>query len=305
MFVGAVSVLPLAGGGTREISGAAFAATSPRTARASASSRWSGRAGSSSSGPQGEVLLKPSSILRNPRIHRGQVAFFRSSPAAFADGEIQVLAKGGRPRSLGRYKGFTSLAWEPDGEEIWFSTFDGGESQIQAVSLQGKTRLLARHPGRLELVDVDAGGRCLTISSSQLRQAFGRAPGVDREVDLTWLDAQTPTALKEDGSQVLLTRSGDWEMGPLRPYRPLPEVALRWTSDPRRDGQRDGGPQPGRPMGRDARGRWKGQAGLRLIPTGAGASRWFPLTGAPRTRTVSGSIRGGMADTSSTRMPTA
>jgi hypothetical protein len=229
--------------------------------------------------PQGEILLSPTtSVLRAPRVRGTQVAFFQSTPATFADGELRVMAKGEQPLTLARCKGFTSLAWGPDGEEVWFSTFDGGESQVQAVSLKGRTRLLMRHAGHLELVDVDPTGRCLAVASSQLRQAFGRAPGADREVDLTWLDAQTPNGLRADGSQVLLARWGDWEMSAHAGLylRPL-----------------DGGPAINLGSGSQAAdlspdGRWaatleadaKGQAGLRLIPTGAGASRWFPLTGA-------------------------
>jgi len=182
--------------------------------------------------PPGEILLGPGrSILRNPRVRGSQVAFLQSTPASFAEGEIRVMAKGGQPRPLARCKGFTALAWGPGGDEIWFSTFDGGESRIQAVTLQGRTRILARYPGRLELLDVDPSGRCLAISSSQLRQAFGRAPGAGQDMDLTWLDAQTPQALLPDGNQVLLGRSGDWEMSDrvslyLRPLAGGPAVNL-------------------------------------------------------------------------------
>lgn len=278
MFAGTVSILPVAGGGTREINRAALAADF---------------AGDDSSlclvtlvksnlfqleWPQGEILLAPAtSPLRSPRVRGTQVAYFHSTPATIADGEILVLARGGKPRRLARCKGFTSLAWGPDRKEIWFSTYDGGESSIQAVSLRGGTRLLARHPGYLELMDVDPAGRCLAISSSQMRQAFGRAPGTDREVDLTWLDAQTPSGLRADGSQVLLARSEDWELSDdvdlyLRSLAGGPAIRLG-TGSIAADLSPDG--------------KWvatfetndRGQAGIRLIPTGAGASRWYPLAG--------------------------
>jgi hypothetical protein len=279
MFAGTVSVLPLAGGGAREISGAALAADFTEDGSGLCLVTLSGSSLFQLEWPKGEILLRPTtSVLRAPRVHGTQVAFFQSTPATFADGELRVMAKGEQPRTLARCKGFTSLAWGPDGEEIWFSTFDGGESQVQAVSLKGRTRLLMRHAGHVELVDVDPTGRCLAVASSQLRQAFGRAPGADREVDLTWLDAQTPNGLRADGSQVLLARWGDWEMSAHAGLylRPL-----------------DGGPAINIGSGSQAAdlspdGRWaatletdaKGQAGLRLIPTGPGASRWFPLTGA-------------------------
>ena len=198
--------------------------------------------------------------------------------AVVSVGEIRVVSKGGLPRSLLRCTGFTSLAWSPDGQEIWFSTLDGGESQIRAVTLQGGVRLMARYPGRLELVDVDAAGRGLAIASSQVRQAYGRAPRGERDIDLTWLDAQSPRALRADGSQVLLARAGDWEMES--------HVGLYLRSLDRGPATNLGTGSLDADISSD--GRWvvaldtdaKGQTGVRLIPTGAGVPRWYPLTGA-------------------------
>jgi len=279
LLVGTLSVLPLAGGGSREVSRAATAADFSADGSGLCLVAVAKQNQFQLEWPPGEILLGPGrSILRNPRVRGSQVAFLQSTPASFAEGEIRVMAKGSQPRPLARCKGFTALAWGPGGDEIWFSTFDGGESRIQAVTLQGRTRILAQYPGRLELLDVDPSGRCLAISSSQLRQAFGRAPGAGQDMDLTWLDAQTPQALLPDGSQVLLGRSGDWEMSDrvslyLRPLAGGPAVNLGTGSlaaDLSPDGQRVA------TFEADA----KGQAGVRLIPTGAGASRWYPLAGA-------------------------
>ncbi|HQT95059.1 MAG TPA: serine/threonine-protein kinase [Thermoanaerobaculaceae bacterium] len=276
VFEGTVSVLPLAGGGMREIgrvtNAADFAGDGSTICllRDLNQLEW----------PQGEILLKPSAgFLRSPRVHGALVAFFQSpSQAVTTNGEIRVVVKGGQPRSLTRCKGFTALAWGPDGGEIWYSTFDGDQSRFEAVSLQGRTRLLAQLPGRLELVDVDTAGRCLAIASSNLRQAFGRAPGADKDVDLTWLDAQAPLALRADCSQVLLTRGGDWEMSE--------RAGLYMRSLDGGQATRLGTGSITADLSRDGRTvatletNPKGKVGLRLIPTGAGASRWYPLTGA-------------------------
>ena len=279
MIEGPVSVLPLAGGGAREVSRIALNADFAADGAELCLVTRRGGNGFQLEWPRGDVLLKPSSKpLRSPRLRGGQLAFFEASAAVVADGEIRVVSKGGQPRSLLRCRGFTSLAWGPDGQEVWFSTSDGGESQIQAVTLQGRLRLVARYPGRLELVDVDATGRGLAIASSQMRQAYGRAPGGDRDIDLTWLDAQTPMALRADGSQVLLARSGDWEMAShvglyLRSLDRGPATNLgtgSLTADISPDGRWVAA------LDTDA----KGQTGIRLIPTGAGVPRWYPLTGA-------------------------
>ncbi|HEX7549198.1 MAG TPA: serine/threonine-protein kinase, partial [Candidatus Methylomirabilis sp.] len=273
LFEGTASVLPLAGGGAREVSRRAsaldFSADGTDLCLVTGINQleW----------PQGEILVRSTSALSNPRIRGAQAAFFRSTPQTNADGEICVVTRGGQPRSLAHYTGWTGLAWGPDGREIWFSTFDGNASRIQAVSLKGRTRLLAQYPGRLDLVDVDPTGRCLVIASSQQRQAFGRSPGAERDVDLTWLDAQAPLALRPDGSLVLLARAGDWSMADrvglyLRPLNGGPAIHIG-TGSVFADLSPDG--------------RWvatleadaKGQAGLRMIPTAAGASRWYPLAG--------------------------
>jgi eukaryotic-like serine/threonine-protein kinase len=279
LIEGPVSVLPLAGGGPREISRIALNADFAEDGAELCLITRSGGNGFQLEWPLGEVLLKPSSKpLRSPRLRGGRLAFFEASAAVVSDGEIRVVSKGGQPRSLIRCTGFTSLAWSPDGQEIWFSTSDGGESQIQAVTLQGSVRLMARYPGRLELVDVDAAGRGLAIASSQVRQAYGRAPGGERDIDLTWLDAQTPMALRSDGSQVLLAHSGDWEMGR--------HVGLYLRSLDRGPATNLGTGSLAADISPD--GLWvatldtdaKGQAGARLIPAGAGVPRWYPLTGA-------------------------
>jgi hypothetical protein len=279
MIEGPVSLLPLAGGGPREVSRIALNADFADDGAELCLITRSGGNRFQLEWPPGEVLLKPSSNpLRSPRLRGGRLAFFEASAAVVADGEIRVVSKGGQPRTLLRCTGFTSLAWGPDGQEIWFSTSDGHASEIRAVTLEGRVRLMARYPGRLDLVDADTAGRGLAIASSQVRQAYGRAPRGERDIDLTWLDAQTPLALRADGSQVLLARSGDWEMGRhvglyLRPLGRGPATNLG-TGSLNADLSPDG--RWTAALDTDA----KGQSGVRLIPTGAGVPRWYPLTGA-------------------------
>ena len=135
LLVGTLSVLPLAGGGTREVSRAATAVDFPADGSGPCLVAVAKQNQFQREWPPGEILLGPGrSILRNPRVRGSQVAFLQSTPASFAEGEIRVMAKGGQPRPLARCKGFTALAWGPGGDEIWFSTFDGGESRIQAVT---------------------------------------------------------------------------------------------------------------------------------------------------------------------------
>jgi sugar lactone lactonase YvrE len=225
--------------------------------------------------PPGETLHSAKHMLRNPRIHGGRVAFFEEGDQSLTDGELRIQARGGAPRTVTAVQGFTALAWGPDGQELWYSTYNGSESAFHAVSLSGRSRVLLRHAGRLELMDVDRGGRCLAIASSHQRQTFGRAPGSTRDSDLTWLDAQAPMSLSADGTQLLMTRYGDWQMADLANLYLVPM---------------NGG--PGVTLGTgsvDAHLSWdrrwvatfernpRGENGVRLLPTGTGTSRWLSL----------------------------
>ena len=272
---GTLSVQSLAGGGARAIVTDCFAAEFAEDGQALCVVTPAPSANYLLQWPPGETAYSSKHMLRNPRIRGGVAAFFEESDLSFSDGDLLVLAKGGQPKKVAACKGFTALAWGPGGKEIWVSTYDGSESQIQAVALSGGTRVLLRHAGRLELLDVDSSGRCLVTANNQQRQAFGRAPGAQRDRDLTWLDAQAPMSLSSDGSQVLMARYGDWQMTDrknlyLVPTGGGPGIALG-------SGQTDAA------LSKD--GRWaatfepnaKGENGVRLLPTGAGASPWLPL----------------------------
>lgn len=262
-------MLPLSGGASRDLGGATCSADfGPDGASLCAVRQVPGREPYSLEWPLGETFLKSDQALRCPRVWGRHLAVFWESGQSGSNGSIVLADKDELPRTLASCQGFTSLAWAPGGNEIWYTTFDGSESLIQAVSLKGASRVLGRHPDRLELMDVGPGGRCLALVGSVLRQVFGRPPGGARDLDLTWFDAQTPADLARDGRHVLLTRSG---VGPANVYlRPM-----------------DGG--PGVPFGTgDAvlspDGRtvltvetWQGRPSLRLTPTGEGAPRHVPL----------------------------
>jgi hypothetical protein len=102
------------------------------------------------------------------------------------------------------------MAWGPDGQEMWVSTYRDGASLFLAVDLAGRSRVLLRHAGRLEIQDVDAQGRVLAALHSYQRQTFGRARGESKDLDLGWLDAQATTSLTSDGSTALVAPLAEW-----------------------------------------------------------------------------------------------
>jgi sugar lactone lactonase YvrE len=272
---GSVLVQSLAGGGSRAVMNGVFAAEFSEDGAALCLVTRGPGATYLLQWPPGETVHDSRHMLRNPRIRAGQVAFFEEGDQSLTAGELRVQPRGSKPRTVAAVQGFTALAWGPDGKELWYSTYDGSESAIHAVSLSGRSRVLLRHAGRLELMDVDRGGRCLAIASSHQRQTFGRAAGASRDTDLTWLDAQTPMSLSADGTQLLMARYGDWQMADfanlyLVPMAGGPGVTLgtgsvdahlswdrRWVATFERSA--------------------KGENGVRLLPTGVGSSRWLPL----------------------------
>ena len=56
-----------------------------------------------------------------------------------------------------------TLAWSPDGREIWFSGVAPGEAEasIHAITLAGKERSILRIPGALSLYDISREGKVL------------------------------------------------------------------------------------------------------------------------------------------------
>ena len=209
--VGSLFSLPLAGGAQREWlnSGVWGACQGPQVSDLAAVI---GDYGSEIrlEWPLGRVLVKGLDTLRCLRIRGDRLALFREQGDLTEDGNLLLVDRGGSVKVLATVPGFTGLAWGPGGDEIWVSTYRGGESRILAVSLSGRIRTLLRHAGRLELQDVDPSGRVLAALHSYQRQTFGRARGESRDRDLGWLDAQATMGVPADGRMALLAPLGEW-----------------------------------------------------------------------------------------------
>lgn len=222
--------------------------------------------------PYGHEIARTYDNLRAMRIRGTRLAFFQDQSDTVEDGHLLVTDRAGHSKSLAFFKGFTGLAWGPDGSDLWVSTYNDGESRIVAVDQDGHMRTLLTHAGRLELQDVDDQGRMLAVVHTYQRQVFGRARGRERDEDLTWLEAQDAEGISEDGRQVLLAHMMDWTRSGGHIFiRPL-----------------DGGPAQdlGEGMGEPSLspdGRWVASYtdqpvfSLKIIPTGPGIPRIVPL----------------------------
>jgi hypothetical protein len=162
-------------------------------------------------------------------------------------------------------------AWSPDGEEIWFSASDADEERpLEAVSLSGRRRVLDRIAGSASLFDVSRDGVALVEHGFVRWRVLSRAPGEDRERDLSVFDRTVAVDISADGRTVLLVEWGA-AVG-------ATEVAyLRSTdgSPPMRLGEAQ--PTSLSPDGRWVLARQKGEQ--RLLPTGAGEARALAAPG--------------------------
>jgi hypothetical protein len=191
------------------------------------------------------------------------VAFYEPQEKGLA---IATIDKAKKKTTLTTgWRSLNGLAWSPDGGEIWFSG-KGPEAGwgLYAVTRAGALRTLLRTPGAFYLHDVAHDGRVL---ASEEKPSIGiryMAPGADREEDLSWLDASSLRDLSADGRTILFTENGeasaDGSSIYLRNGDGTPAVRLGsgvgWALSP---------------DGKSVLARVRGQTGVSVMPTGAGA----------------------------------
>ena len=156
--------------------------------------------------PAGKVLYESErglfAVRFSPRGDR--IAFLERG------GTLYVTDLSGKKEKLaGGIRGI-GLAWAPSGREIWLEWRSGsGEGRIVAIDLAGKTRVLARAPGRIILYDIAPDGRALVEHAGGFRRVLGAAPGESKERNLSWFDGSTPIGLSADARTLLLAEDGD------------------------------------------------------------------------------------------------
>ncbi len=156
--------------------------------------------------PAGKVLYESVRGLFAVRFSpRGdQIAFLERG------GTLYLTDLSGKKKKLADGIRGIALAWTPSGGEIWVEGRSGsGEGRIDGIDLAGKTRVLARAPGRLILSDIAPDGRALVEHASGRRRVIGAAPGESKERELSWFDGSVPVGLSADARTLLLAENGD------------------------------------------------------------------------------------------------
>jgi eukaryotic-like serine/threonine-protein kinase len=157
--------------------------------------------------PPGKLLYETGGYVSDPRFSpSGDAIAFFDHPLPNNDmGSVAVVNLSGKKQVLTSVvEAAGGLAWSPSGKEIWFSANVGdGVVAINAVTLSGKQRLIARAPGLLQLHDVSRDGRALVSQNTWEWRVLALAPGETAERDLTWLRLDTPESLSRDGKTLL------------------------------------------------------------------------------------------------------
>ena len=163
--------------------------------------------------PIGKVLYETVGWISHPRISpKGDRIAFLDHPVPGDDlGLVAVVDLAGSKRTLSSgWITTQGLAWSPNGEEIWFTASDVGNSRgLYAVTLLGQQRLILTVPGALTLNDVSRDGHVLLARENSRREVVGLLAGENKEHDLTWLDWSVPADLSADGKTLLIDEEGE------------------------------------------------------------------------------------------------
>src|SRR5262249_17283227 len=165
--------------------------------------------------PVGQVLWEgewsPYGLRISPDGERLAFAVFSSGSSL----GIMTIRRSGQRKFLGIVSGHITTvagarrAWMPDGREIWVRSFDTKDlGTIYGVNLNGKRRVIAHLPGRVNLHDVSRDGKAL-ISTIIVRQGIlGVAPGEDAERELSILDVSELKDISRDGRWIVANVRG-------------------------------------------------------------------------------------------------
>jgi Tol biopolymer transport system component len=159
--------------------------------------------------PAGKVLFETPEWIESIRFSPSgdRIAFLLRG----LDVSVETVDLAGRRNVLSRgWKRATTLAWSPDGKEIWFSANERGwREPLYAVDLRGKQRLLLRLPELIILNDVARDGRTL-LSLFALRTTMrGLSAGEPMERDLSWHESSLAKAMTPDGKTLLFDEGSE------------------------------------------------------------------------------------------------
>jgi serine/threonine protein kinase/Tol biopolymer transport system component len=221
--------------------------------------------------PIGNVIYESGGWISHIRFSpQGDRIAFLDHPALWDDrGSVCVVDLAGHRKTLASgWESEDGLAWNPRGDEVWFTAVEGGYNRaLMAASLSGRLRKVLSVPGGLTLQDISADGRVMLTLENERLAMEAAVEGRKGAQDLSWYDWTVPRDISTDGQWVLFEESSE-------PIGPRYAVALRKLdgSPPVRLGEGSAG-------GLSPDGKWALSVFIgtpekvTLLPTGAGQPR--------------------------------
>jgi len=163
--------------------------------------------------PAGQPRYTSSGWISHVRVSPdgGTVAFFDHPLRGADNGWLSTIDRKGAIRRFPTiYASCQGLAWRPDGKEIWYTAAEVGFfTQLRAMTLAGKERVVFRAPTRLLLQDIAPDGRVLIDSQTPQIGLAAVLPGSTGERDLSWLDCSFAPDISPDGKTVVISEQGE------------------------------------------------------------------------------------------------
>ncbi|MDP9146027.1 MAG: serine/threonine-protein kinase [Acidobacteriota bacterium] len=159
--------------------------------------------------PLGKILWQGENWISDVRVSPDgkRLAYFLHPPNVDDRGDVMLVDADGKIRALSKdWESLEGLAWQPSGNEVWFSaTKIGGQYCIQAVNLSGKQRTVHCGAAPTIIQDFTDSGRAL-VSTDERRVSMSVVEhGSTAEQDMSWLDFPYNPRLSRDGSEILFT----------------------------------------------------------------------------------------------------
>jgi Tol biopolymer transport system component len=161
--------------------------------------------------PIGKVLYETTNRIDNLHVSRkgDRIAFRELSGQEIRGGGVYVVDLAGKKKPLGIRT--SEFAWSPGDGELWFLHIAGGQSEVRAIGLAGRQRLIARLPGTFQLDDVSRDGRMLLERFSGRGEIECQVSGQSQKRSLSWLDSSWAADLSDDGQTLLIDEGGRGE----------------------------------------------------------------------------------------------
>lgn len=158
--------------------------------------------------PIGKVLYETDGWIGCVRISPdgNAVAFINHAILVDDRGSIDIIDRSGHHRALtADYSSAHTLAWTPDGKEIWHSgTMTADEDSIWAVTLAGKVRKVVSSPIETHIQDISSSGRVL-LESIRYNLELGVKRASERNSRLLDVGIIDLTSVSKDGEWLVYT----------------------------------------------------------------------------------------------------